>query len=626
MFGRRSAAVGVVAALLLALNAVPAAAFSPGPVVPVDTVGAGVSSADEAAMPAGLIVDLLGNVLPQSRANEAISYALDNYASHGGIASDLVQGYQMAQHVPGFRLGTKIGGWIDQAMGIGPGPVPGFVPYSGVENSAGWDNTTVTLENPTMTVSGIGWSSSYDQPPAYGGTAMTGTAAVAYVFGQLAVPGPANSYPGAYYIAKCVDGAVWGEGTVNWSLDASGANQAYYNSNPGVIGRLSGSGGGSESVCAGADPNTGASYGGFAGMKLYGLAAPGTASSPDMNDLLSTYTPSGSTAPVTGGATNDREWDLATTCADGFVNHQYSATFKETDNPFPPVPSPWDCGSHGLVTSWVLQLDNASGLKVMTIESWAVPSAVSQLTTTYPACAGTQCTVVLWKVNGTAYEDCFASQSLCDGWSTDTNRATDYACTYGPQGLAYGASGVTDIGLPGCYMYGPTFSPSQRAAGVIYSDPSVDPATPGTKVNQPAPVATPGGPSTASTACFPSGWAAFNPFEWVLKPVECALVWAFEPDPNAVATALNQAWTTIEVKPPISLVVAVYPVVSGFTSAVLNGCTTYLADFGDGLQIPCAPPGDPAWFQAFYFISEVFIAGWTAFGLWRMVEDGLKDG
>jgi hypothetical protein len=34
--------------------------------------------------------------------------------------------------------------------------------------------------------------------------------------------------------------------------------------------------------------------------------------------------------------------------------------------------------------------------------------------------------------------------------------------------------------------------------------------------------------------CYPSGWAAFNPVEWVLKPVECALRWAFVPDPVAL--------------------------------------------------------------------------------------------
>jgi len=37
-----------------------------------------------------------------------------------------------------------------------------------------------------------------------------------------------------------------------------------------------------------------------------------------------------------------------------------------------------------------------------------------------------------------------------------------------------------------------------------------------------------------ASACFPHGWAAFNPAEWVYKPVLCALRKAFIPDPNFV--------------------------------------------------------------------------------------------
>ena len=48
-----------------------------------------------------------------------------------------------------------------------------------------------------------------------------------------------------------------------------------------------------------------------------------------------------------------------------------------------------------------------------------------------------------------------------------------------------------------------------------------------------------------SGQCFPHGWAAFNPVQWVYKPVKCALVWAFVPREAVVleATAsLSDAW------------------------------------------------------------------------------------
>lgn len=34
-------------------------------------------------------------------------------------------------------------------------------------------------------------------------------------------------------------------------------------------------------------------------------------------------------------------------------------------------------------------------------------------------------------------------------------------------------------------------------------------------------------PGEAGSECFPSGWGWLNPVEWVLKPVKCALLWAF---------------------------------------------------------------------------------------------------
>lgn len=36
-------------------------------------------------------------------------------------------------------------------------------------------------------------------------------------------------------------------------------------------------------------------------------------------------------------------------------------------------------------------------------------------------------------------------------------------------------------------------------------------------------------PGVGDSECFPGGWGALNPINWVLKPVKCALVWAFVP-------------------------------------------------------------------------------------------------
>lgn len=85
--------------------------------------------------------------------------------------------------------------------------------------------------------------------------------------------------------------------------------------------------------------------------------------------------------------------------------------------------------------------------------------------------------------------------------------------------------------------------------GELYSGPTPTTTVPPSTVAPPTTLAPPtdpencvgahcvGGPGLAPDGseggeCFPSGWGWLNPVEWVLKPVKCALVWAFW-DPDA---------------------------------------------------------------------------------------------
>lgn len=52
--------------------------------------------------------------------------------------------------------------------------------------------------------------------------------------------------------------------------------------------------------------------------------------------------------------------------------------------------------------------------------------------------------------------------------------------------------------------------------------------------------------SPSEQACFPSGWAALNPVEWVLKPVGCALTAAFVPKPEVVTQQTTRLDTKIK--------------------------------------------------------------------------------
>lgn len=59
----------------------------------------------------------------------------------------------------------------------------------------------------------------------------------------------------------------------------------------------------------------------------------------------------------------------------------------------------------------------------------------------------------------------------------------------------------------------------------------------------------PGGPPGGEGAeCFPSGWGWLNPVEWVLKPVKCALMWAFwdqETADEISALGAEHGWTQL---------------------------------------------------------------------------------
>jgi hypothetical protein len=109
--------------------------------------------------------------------------------------------------------------------------------------------------------------------------------------------------------------------------------------------------------------------------------------------------------------------------------------------------------------------------------------------------------------------------------------------------------------------------------------PSTNPpaTTPSTPTNTPttSPIFS---PTNNDDECFPSGWGLLNPVDWVLKPVKCALVWAFVPEEALeprVGRLLEQIGGT--------------GAGSAFTTAttMVDSVTGPLAELGNG---PCAGP------------------------------------
>jgi hypothetical protein len=94
----------------------------------------------------------------------------------------------------------------------------------------------------------------------------------------------------------------------------------------------------------------------------------------------------------------------------------------------------------------------------------------------------------------------------------------------------------------------------------VTPDPAPSPLTTAPPVDPSHESGPAGEPGSDASRCWPSGWGLFNPIEWVLKPTECALVWAFVPQPatwTATQTSMEGAWSGSPVGSWVSASVAI---------------------------------------------------------------------
>lgn len=309
-----------------------------------------------------------------------------------------------------------------------------------------------------------------------------------------------------------------------------------------------------------------------------------------------------------------------------------STVFTELDLDLPTLPDVGCPPGYRQISSKVSEVTPSDPHDVpVPVVTQEVPAPVQSWQDTYPQCGDGTCQLKLYKVRGTALDSCFATAGLCANWFADPSKADDYVCKYGSTG------GLSDssVALSECDVYAPSFNPVAQAKGTVYADPVTGDA-PEQPVSSPTsnpttdPTTDPSDPEGGAGAvsggsCFPSGWSAFNPVEWVFKPIKCALVWAFIPDVGAISTSVDQTVDLFTSKPPGSVVMSVVPVVKGFGVGLLTDCTGQIADFGSGLVIPCSVPGNPAWAQTLYWIASIGVVWATAFGMWQIVQKGMVD-
>jgi hypothetical protein len=270
----------------------------------------------------------------------------------------------------------------------------------------------------------------------------------------------------------------------------------------------------------------------------------------------------------------------------------------------------------------------------------------------YPNCvgAGVACSYVL-RYNGVP---CVAGQTECIGWALKQDTQPDkYECWYGPYQLtladcgllerAYEPNGttltklntdgdprtydVTDPNgnpIPGLVPGGtpaPAPAPSPPPAGAPGGAPvPIDPT---------APLPGPTTPPTTAGNCWSSSGASWNPLDWVLRPVQCALSWAFVPSSAQISGPIADFKTTWNSKPPGSLIVGASTVFGAIGTGWDGGCSgSASASFsqpalGHPLQLPCTPTGGGSGTVPYTAMQIALIVA-TLIYVWHMVAAGIS--
>jgi hypothetical protein len=283
---------------------------------------------------------------------------------------------------------------------------------------------------------------------------------------------------------------------------------------------------------------------------------------------------------VAVAADPERLFRCTVTLSDGSSVTKDSASFKESDATLPGVECPQFPPEVPVRNTTIWEVGGGETNELFNHDTTPEYQAAA---TNFPECMSGTCMLDLVKA-GTG--SCFSSPDACAGWFSDPGKATSYTCRYGSH----------DVALSECTVYAPTFQPGAKLGTSPYGDPVTGEALPGsgpgTAVAPGVSVADPSQPRD----CFPSGWGVFNPFEWVMKPVGCALQWAFVPRNSEVTksnNSLRNAITASGVGVVIGIIAgwADFPITGDGCGGIPWHFQVYTLDVNASLLAAC--PGDP---------------------------------
>lgn len=243
------------------------------------------------------------------------------------------------------------------------------------------------------------------------------------------------------------------------------------------------------------------------------------------------------------------EWLTRVRCEDGSTRHMVSEAFQQEVLGNVAVPESVSLGDCQPVEVELEMQPEGTGTGTSTdrvkVGGATVPQPVRDWQTQFPNCWDGSCSLdLVKKIGGEMTLDCFEAPDQCLNWHEEVaGGSTSYECRYAQQ--------VVDISE--CNVYSRVFDRTAVQQGTGYADPKTG-QRPGTQTNpttgtQTPPQTNPGAASSGmgspvqnpqtNRQCWPQGWAAFNPFEWVLQPVKCALEWAFVPRKSVVQNTMN---------------------------------------------------------------------------------------
>jgi hypothetical protein len=231
-----------------------------------------------------------------------------------------------------------------------------------------------------------------------------------------------------------------------------------------------------------------------------------------------------------------------------------------------------------------------------TIATASVPASAK---TAYPTCVGPGsigqpvCTLMVF-LDGTV---CTVSRTECAAW--DQVNPARIECHYGQYVLTGSAAATECASIKNGYVTGlltvdtnaAQADPAQQivpanADGSVYAPAAPATTATGTATATGSGTATAGAPapgqagtpadlpspaSADESACFPSGWSVLNPVEWVLKPVKCALSWAFVPPAGTITSSMSGLITAWKTSGPGAYMDGIGAAVGGMTASA-SGC------------------------------------------------------